>query len=89
VIPLGLLANGIPVTPGGLGVGEAAFNQLFRMSGLSGGAEVLLGWRLLSLVGAAVGLVFFLKGKSRYVSGQSTTSTRGSEPAEIAVRQSA
>ena len=85
VIPLGLLANGIPVTPGGLGVGEAAFDQLFQMAGLSGGAEVLLGWRFLSLVGALAGLVFFLKGKGRYVNSQGAPAAHG-ESTKVAVQ---
>ena len=31
LIPIGFLANSLPVTPGGLGVGEAAMESLFRM----------------------------------------------------------
>jgi uncharacterized protein (TIRG00374 family) len=83
VIPLGLLANGIPATPGGLGVGEAAFAQLFQMTGLSGGAEVMLGWRFLSLIGAAAGLVLFLKGKSRYVSVDRPAPATSGVPAAV------
>lgn len=43
LIPLGYLANSLPVTPGGLGVGEAAREHLFRLFGMQGGAEVILG----------------------------------------------
>jgi hypothetical protein len=67
LIPLGHLANVVPLTPGGLGVGEAAFNQLFAMAGLKGGAEALLGWRVLTLLCGLVGLAFYLQGRQQFV----------------------
>lgn len=48
LIPLGMLANALPLTPGGIGVGEAAFETLFRSVGVEGGAEAILAWRLLT-----------------------------------------
>lgn len=67
LIPIGFMANVVPVTPGGLGVGEAAFDALFAIAGLSGGAVVLLGWRLLLLVVGLFGLVLYLQGQRRLV----------------------
>jgi len=67
LIPLGALANALPVTPGGIGVGEAAMNSLFQIAGLSGGADILLGWRLLMLCLGLSGLVFYLQGSRRLV----------------------
>ncbi len=67
LIPLGHLANTLPLTPGGLGVGEAAFNKLFSMAGLAGGAEGLLGWRLLTILLGLLGLVFYLQGRKKFV----------------------
>jgi uncharacterized protein (TIRG00374 family) len=67
LVPLGFLANTLPLTPGGLGVGETAFNTLFGMAGLTGGAEILLGWRLLTLLCGFVGLVFYLQGRRSFV----------------------
>lgn len=61
---LGMMANSIPITPGGLGVGEVAFESLFRLAGLDGGAEALLGWRIILLTLAPVGLWFFLRGQA-------------------------
>jgi uncharacterized membrane protein YbhN (UPF0104 family) len=61
---LGMMANNLPLTPGGLGVGEAAFESLFRTAGLEGGAEALLGWRILLLAIAPVGLWFYLRGRA-------------------------
>ena len=60
---LGMLANAIPITPGGLGVGEAAFDQLFRMLGYAGGAALILSWRLGSVPICIVGCVLYVVGK--------------------------
>lgn len=70
LIPLGFLANALPLTPGGLGVGEAAFDSLFSLAGLSHGAVVLIGWRLLLLLPALLGLVVYLRGRRQFVAGQ-------------------
>ncbi|MGH9795269.1 MAG: lysylphosphatidylglycerol synthase transmembrane domain-containing protein [Candidatus Acidiferrales bacterium] len=67
LIPLGHLANTLPFTPGGLGVGEAAFNKLFSMAGLTGGAEGMLGWRLLTIAIGLLGLLFYLQGRRKVV----------------------
>jgi len=67
LIPLGFLANSLPVTPGGLGVGEAALESLFSLGGLQGGAEVILGWRLIMVIVGLLGLVFYLRGEKRFV----------------------
>ncbi|MCL4523664.1 MAG: flippase-like domain-containing protein [Acidobacteria bacterium] len=67
IIPIGFAANALPVTPGGLGVGEAAFDKLFALAGLSGGAEALLGWRVLTILISPLGLVYYLQGRRRFV----------------------
>ncbi len=67
LIPLGHLANTLPLTPGGLGVGEAAFGALFSMAGLKGGAEALLGWRLLTILVSLLGLYYYLRGQKHFV----------------------
>jgi uncharacterized protein (TIRG00374 family) len=66
LIPIGFLANTLPLTPGGLGVGEAAFDQLFGLAGLQGGAEILFGWRILLIIVSLSGLVFYLQGRSQF-----------------------
>jgi glycosyltransferase 2 family protein len=73
LIPLGFLANTLPLTPGGLGVGEAAFNRLFALAGFTGGAEALLGWRMLLLLIGLLGLGFYLRGSARFVQGQAVS----------------
>lgn len=67
VVPLGELANCLPLTPGGLGVGEAAFHALFTMSGMQGGVEALLCWRIWRAIVGLVGLGVYLGGIGRVV----------------------
>jgi len=58
---LGLIASAIPITPGGIGVGETAAEALFRSVGVPGGAAVVTAWRagmvLISTVGALLYIV--------------------------------
>ena len=55
---LGLIANALPITPGGVGVGEAAAEALFRAVGVPGGAALVAAWRVgmigVSIVGAGL-----------------------------------
>jgi glycosyltransferase 2 family protein len=67
VAPMGHLINSLPLTPGGLGVGETAFNALFRLTGMSGGAEALLCVRLWNLLVGLLGLLIYLLGIARVV----------------------
>jgi len=62
---LGMVANAVPITPGGLGVGEAAFEQLFRVSGATGGAALLVLWRLSMIPIAIVGATLYITGRIR------------------------
>jgi uncharacterized protein (TIRG00374 family) len=72
---VGMVANAVPVTPGGLGVGEAAFAQLFGMMGYTGGAALLVLWRIgmlpLALLGATI-YITGLAGRRLGVTGQAT-----------------
>jgi glycosyltransferase 2 family protein len=67
VAPMGYIANSLPLTPGGLGVGEEAFNSLFHLAGTGGGADALLCWRIWSLPVSFAGLIFYLRGMGRSV----------------------
>lgn len=62
---LGFLANALPVTPGGLGVGEAAFEALFRIVGTAGGAQLMLGWRVGMLPVSVLGGFLYMRGRDR------------------------
>lgn len=59
---LGLVANALPVTPAGLGVGEAAFQTLFAAAGYVGGAQLILAWRLGMVPLAITGAILYAVG---------------------------
>ena len=60
---IGFTANSLPLTPGGIGIGEAAIDSLFRLAGIEGGAPAMIAWRLLLLSLAPAGLWVFLRGQ--------------------------
>jgi hypothetical protein len=59
--PIGLLVNAIPLSPGGLGIGENAFELLYRAIGGRNGATSFLIARLFLYSPALVGLAYVLK----------------------------
>lgn len=59
---LALFANTLPLTPGGLGVGEAAFTGLFAAAGFHGGAALMIAWRLGMLSVAMAGCLVYIRG---------------------------
>jgi uncharacterized protein (TIRG00374 family) len=65
VIPLGLLVMVIPVLPGGMGTGHAAFLALFHLLGSNRGADVFNLFLLNSLLQGAVGGLFYLRFRSK------------------------
>jgi glycosyltransferase 2 family protein len=67
VAPIGHLVNSLPLTPGGIGVGETAFNTLFKLTAITGGAEALLCVRLWNISIALLGLLVYLFGMGRIV----------------------
>lgn len=59
--PVGVLVNAVPLSPGGLGIGENAFELLYAMiGGRNGGTSFLLS-RVFLYSPALVGLVYVLK----------------------------
>ena len=40
LIPLGLIATAIPISPAGLGIGHVAFENLYSLFGVKGGANI-------------------------------------------------
>ena len=67
VAPMGHVVNSLPLTPGGLGVGETAFSALFASAGIPRGAETLLCWRIWTLLVGLLGLAIYLLGLGRVV----------------------
>jgi uncharacterized protein (TIRG00374 family) len=66
---LGLFANQVPITPGGLGVGEAAFDKLFHLLGYSGGASMQMAWRASQLPICVAGGLLYAFGIQRAKTG--------------------
>lgn len=64
--PVIVLANSLPITPGGTGVGEVTGERLFSLLGLSGGAEMMLLVRIvLVLTSLPGGLLWAAKKRPR------------------------
>jgi uncharacterized protein (TIRG00374 family) len=59
---LGMFANTVTITPGGLGVGEAAFELLFAEAGMPGGAAIMIIWRVGMIPLCLLGLGFYVAG---------------------------
>ena len=83
VAPIGHLANSLPLTPGGLGVGETAFAALFALTGIPSGAETLLCWRLWTALIGLIGLAIYLFGIGRTVSEAPVTAPGEQSEASI------
>jgi uncharacterized protein (TIRG00374 family) len=65
LVPVGMVAESVPVTPGNLGVGEFLFGRLYRMAGPDAdlearGALARLAQRLVAWCIACLGLVLYL-----------------------------
>ena len=64
VVPLGCLVTAIPVLPGGVGTGHAAFSGLFHLIGSQRGADVFSFQVLCQFLLGAIGGLVYLRFKS-------------------------
>jgi len=62
---LGMLANVLPLTPGGIGVGEAAFDELFQLAGFGAGSPLILAWRAAQIPLLVLGCLVYVLGLRR------------------------
>lgn len=60
VFPFGILTLVLPVSPGGIGVGHVAFDRLFAMINLSGGASVFNAYLVAQIAPALLGVFPYL-----------------------------
>jgi glycosyltransferase 2 family protein len=65
VAPLGLLVTAIPVLPGGVGTGHAAFSFLFHLLGSTSGADIFSYYVLVQLFVGAMGGIVYLRFKAK------------------------
>ena len=62
IVPLSCVAGALPLTPAGLGTFEAAMSELYRLlpaGGAGDGFIVALAYRLITIVIAAIGIVYY------------------------------
>lgn len=64
VHPVGILTTALPLAPGGLGIGHIAFDRLFVMAGMTGGANVFNVMVLTQLALNLTGFIPYLLYKS-------------------------
>lgn len=60
IFPFGILTLVLPISPGGIGVGHAAFNTLFKMIGIEGGASVFNAYLVAQIAPALLGAFPYL-----------------------------
>lgn len=64
ITPLAFVVNLLPISPGGIGVGEKAFQELFLVYGIAGGATVFFISRFFMYLPGLLGLYVFLQKKT-------------------------
>jgi glycosyltransferase 2 family protein len=60
VFPLGLLTVALPISPAGMGVGHVAFDGLYAVVGLTGGATVFNVYLIGQIVPCVLGVIPYL-----------------------------
>lgn len=65
-IPLGIMAVAIPISPAGLGVGHMAFDKLFSLVGIEGGASFFNLYFLILISVNALGVIPYLLSSKRH-----------------------
>jgi uncharacterized protein (TIRG00374 family) len=84
IIPLGLVLNGLPIAPAGVGVFEWALKLLFGTVLVSGeanvGANVAALGHIIIILTNQVGLFFYLAGKRRVAEAMQEARAAGSAP---------
>ncbi len=66
IMPIGLIAIAVPVAPGGLGIGHAAFGVLYDKVGIAGGADIFNLYIIIQLSVYLLGLFPYLFYRSEY-----------------------
>ncbi len=65
VVPILMMVNGMPISPGGIGVGEAAAVTLYALMKVDSGGEILILFHIYVIITALLGLPFYLFYKKR------------------------
>ncbi|MBF0432672.1 MAG: flippase-like domain-containing protein [Fibrobacteria bacterium] len=59
VVPVLMMINGLPISPGGIGVGEAAAHTLYSLINVSKGGEILVFFHVFVIIVAIIGAPFY------------------------------
>ena len=72
IAPIGFIVQALPLSPGGVGVGEAAFAELYKLSGRSGpnGLAARLALRMVEWMLGFLGYVVYLRMKKELPIGE-------------------
>ena len=81
IAPLGFLVEALPLAPGGMGTAHLAFDQLFRMRGVAGGAALFTVYFLVRLLVNLFGGVLWLTRDGAASATRSSTTAGASPPA--------
>jgi uncharacterized protein (TIRG00374 family) len=60
VFPIGMLSIVLPISPGGVGVGHVAFDSLYKLIGIEGGATVFNVYLIAQIVFSGLGVIPYL-----------------------------
>ena len=66
IMPIGLISITIPIAPGGIGVGHVAFDTLYNMVGISGGADIFNLFIIIQLSVNLIGGIFYFVYNNEY-----------------------
>ncbi|MBI2195111.1 MAG: flippase-like domain-containing protein [Planctomycetes bacterium] len=89
-VPLGMVVNGLPIFPMGLGQGESALHWLFeKVAGSTQGAESMVLFHLVVLFWSAVGFFFYLSIRSDVLAATAASEATPPEESGPAVPKAA
>ncbi len=66
IMPIGLITIAIPIAPGGVGVGHVAFESLYQLVGISGGADIFNLYVIIQLAVYLLGGIPYLLHSGEY-----------------------
>lgn len=76
IMPVGLIAIAVPIAPGGIGVGHIAFESLYGLLGLKGGADVFNLYVILQMSIFLLGSIPYFLYKGDYQTGPENPETQ-------------
>ena len=66
LMPIGLISTAIPLAPGGIGIGHVAFESLYQLVGVTGGADIFNMYIIMQLAVYLLGGIPYFLYNSEY-----------------------